>query len=254
MVEHERRFIPDRDDTSAFLAAVSGRLVLDEHHRSSPVAYTRTTYMDTDDLTMLRSCRGAIARRVRLREYASAQGLEHDASLTGACFLELKESAGAVRTKQRFSAAPQLVWSMVNDGADLVAPFGGGAGRLGPGALTPRLTTWYRRWSFHASDETESVRVSLDESIAYCRPVRSGGAGAVAMPEQIVACGPSRVIEVKHIGAAPTWLTTAIECLHEAPRFSKFRDGMEALMRAGDDDGEPVRLTEPMPVPDYLGV
>ena len=102
--EIEQRFLLTRAQTVAFLRAVSTHTVPELHDRARPLSFTRTTYLDSVDLAYLRSCAGRVARRLRLREYAVASTLVEPPLLTGHCFLELKQSAGAVRSKLRLAA------------------------------------------------------------------------------------------------------------------------------------------------------
>jgi len=47
--EHEERFILTRAQVTRFFAAIGGRVTLETYDRGRPIAYTRTTYFDTDD-------------------------------------------------------------------------------------------------------------------------------------------------------------------------------------------------------------
>ncbi len=114
--EIEQRFLLTHAQTVAFLRAVSAHIVPELHDRARPLSFTRTTYLDSVDLAYLRSCAGRVARRLRLREYAVASTLLEPPLLTGDCFLELKESAGTVRSKLRL-AAPRLVVERIIDGS-----------------------------------------------------------------------------------------------------------------------------------------
>jgi hypothetical protein len=269
-LEHERRFILDRGQTEVFLAATADHLQLAEHHNQSPVAYTRTTYLDTDEMEYLSSCtddaagRGAIARRLRIREYAAAADTEASPILTGICFIELKESMGSMRKKRRFAAPRGVLANMVRCRGELEPGWAEPGAvahslveiqrRLGRARLRSCLQTWYRRWSFRA--KTEAIRVTLDEGLAFSRPpgvakmCASGPqslSGQSAQPKQVASYGPGRVLEIKLKGRAPAWLVAAMDELPEAPEFSKFQTGMEVLMRCD----LPVRTaaTRPMTIP-----
>ena len=67
-VEHEERFVLTRAQVMRFLTAIGTRAIVETYDRARPIAYTRTTYFDTDDSVYLRSCDSPIARRLRLRE------------------------------------------------------------------------------------------------------------------------------------------------------------------------------------------
>ena len=107
--EIEQRFLLTRAQTVGFLRAVSSHTVPELHDRARPLSFTRTTYLDSVDLAYLRSCAGRVARRLRMREYAVASNLVERPLLTGHCFLELKQSAGAVRSKLRLAAPREIL-------------------------------------------------------------------------------------------------------------------------------------------------
>src|SRR4029079_15274534 len=101
--------------------------------------------------------------------------------------------------------------------------------------LAPRLTTWYRRSS--ATGEEKRVRITYDENLSFCRPrpvSRLGtdiGIEVSPRPNDVVAAGPPRVLEIKYWGQLPAWLASAVADLGPAPHFSKCRVGMIALSR-----------------------
>ena len=103
----ERKFVPSRAEMTAFRALVSRRLEHRIYDPSRPLAFARTTYLDTSDLHYYHSQARGVARRLRLREYAAAD----DASpprLTGVAFLELKSTSAGLRSKVRLSVSPRL--------------------------------------------------------------------------------------------------------------------------------------------------
>src|SRR3954468_23684645 len=73
--EHEKRFLLTRAQAVTFFGAVGGRATVELYDRGRPLSFTRTTYLDTDDLSYFRSCEGPVARRLRIREYAVAASL-----------------------------------------------------------------------------------------------------------------------------------------------------------------------------------
>lgn len=239
--EIEQRFLLTHAQTVAFLRAVSAHIVPELHDRARPLSFTRTTYLDSVDLAYLRSCAGRVARRLRLREYAVASTLLEPPLLTGDCFLELKESAGPVRSKIRL-AAPRLVVERIIDGSletdsaldCLAAPGAKEAlaalrAEIAARRPIPCLTTWYRRSSLTGEDGR--VRITLDQGLSFCEPQHLGDAGEVATPSGVVARGPARILEVKRHGQPPAWLERATAGLVPAPSFSKFQMGMVALRR-----------------------
>lgn len=210
-------------------------LELDVYDAERPVAYSRTTYLDTDQQDFYRSCQeGPVARRLRIREYAAAARLDELPELTGMPFLEYKESSGARRRKARFAAPPDVITALI-DGKELpdvwhrqlaqepeIQAF---EAAFREQLLAPRMTTWYRRVSLSAP----GVRVTLDEGIWFCPPVRPGNAGEPATPELAAAGGPGRIVEVKVQDQAPPWLVEAMDGLTESTHFSKFVAGTATL-------------------------
>ena len=97
--------------------------------------------------------------------------------------------------------------------------------------MAPRLTTWYRRAAMTA--ESGRVRITLDERLTFCRPQNVGvvGAEVAPSPADVIAPGPARILEIKHWGDRPVWLTWALTGLQPAHDFSKFRIGMGAMAR-----------------------
>ncbi len=241
--EREQRFLLTRAQTVAFLRAVSAHAVPELHDRARPLSFTRTTYLDSVDLAYLRSCAGRVARRLRLREYAVASNLTEAPLLTGLCFLELKQSAGTVRSKVRLAAPRRALERLVAGSFDTDTDLddaldGDGAGRAALATLraevvsrrpVPCLTTWYRRSCL--SGESGRVRITLDQGLSFCEPQRLGEAGDDATPSAIIARGPARIVEIKLQGEAPAWLARATASLTPAPSFSKFQMGMAALRR-----------------------
>jgi hypothetical protein len=237
--EREQRFLLTRAQTVAFLRAVSTHTMPELHDRARPLSFTRTTYLDSVDLAYLRSCTGRVARRLRLREYALASTLTEAPLLTGLCFLELKQSAGTVRSKVRVSAPARALERIVDGSLD--AELGDAIDDDGRAALATLraevaarrpvrcLTTWYRRSCLSA--ENGRVRITLDQGLSFCEPHHLGVAGEDATPHEIIARGPARILEVKLQGEPPPWLARATAGLAPAPAFSKFQMGMVALRR-----------------------
>jgi hypothetical protein len=230
MDEHELRFIVERGEAVGFFRRAAGRLTEDVFDASRPVAYTRTTYLDTDRLDFFHGDGGLTARRVRVREYALATSADAPARLTGLCVLELKETAGSRRAKVRYAATPERIARILESGA----PDGDCPRELGEvfgaGPLTPCIATWYRRLAFSGADG--GVRVTLDLDLAFCRPRPLGEAGELAAPGGVLAEFPRAVLEVKWGAEAPAWLRRALRQLQPAWSFSKFHTGMIATTDA----------------------
>jgi hypothetical protein len=262
-IEHERRFVLTRAQAVRFMAAVGPHVTLELHDRTRPIAYTRTTYFDTEDLTYFRSCQGPVARRLRLREYALAPDLGQTPTLTGACYLELKQNEGDARSKLRVAAPPELISRLVERQGGRAGDAGGESPtldarhkaedlvldqlvehtvalqaierELSQHRVEPRIATWYRRVSLAGNDG--GVRITMDDGLTFSRPRPPGHAGEPAMPgPEVIAYGPPRVLEIKFLGGPPDWLAAAAEDLTPLAHFSKFRMGMTAL-RQHDDLG-----------------
>jgi hypothetical protein len=239
--EREQRFLLTRAQTVTFLRTVASHAAPELHDRARPLSFTRTTYLDSVDLAYLRSCAGRVARRLRLREYALASNLTEAPLLTGLCFLELKQSAGTMRSKIRLAAPARTLERIVDGSFDANVDLDDDIddeGRIALATLraevaarrpVPCLTTWYRRSCL--SGEEGRVRITLDQGLSFCDPHRLGEAGEDATPSEIIARGPARILEVKLQGESPLWLAHATAGLPPAPAFSKFQMGMVALRR-----------------------
>jgi len=236
--ERERRFLLSRAETVAFLRAVGSKCTPERYDRRRPVSYTRTTYLDTADLSYFRSSRDGVARRLRVREYATASTLNEVPILSGLSCLELKQSTGSARSKVRFAAPPRTLRRVLAGEAQLDIDDDSPAQLMALSALraelagrrvAPCLTTWYRRTCL--TGEEGRVRITLDQGLSFCEPEALGEDGEPGAPARIVARGPARILEVKYFGDTPAWLARATAPLIAAPTFSKFRMGMMALQR-----------------------
>jgi len=239
-VEHEERFILTRAEVTRFFASIGARATVETYDQARPIAYTRTTYFDTDDSVYLRSGDGPIARRLRLREYAMAASLEDAPILSPTACLELKQNAGTARSKVRLQASPTLLRHLIERRGQRdpafasLEPLSALAAlekELSIASIAPRLTTWYRRASMTA--ESGRLRITMDERLTFCRAQLVGvvGAEVAPSPADIIAPGPARIIEVKHWGDRPLWLSWALDGMEPAREFSKFKMGMAALNR-----------------------
>ncbi|MBI2898184.1 MAG: VTC domain-containing protein [Deltaproteobacteria bacterium] len=231
--EVERKFVATREVVRDFLSSVARWVSPVVYDRARPVAYTRTTYLDSDAMDYLRSDTGRDSVRVRLRvrEYAAAFGPLDVPVLTGRCFLELKESVGTVRRKVRFSAPPRAIGRLVATSAraghlpDGLPPII--ANRLRRDRPAPRVATWYRRASF--VDAPSRARITVDDSIQICKPSWPGSAGVPPAPRDALATLGCVIVELKHSGDPPEWLARAAAALGRATELSKFVLAMGAL-------------------------
>jgi SPX domain protein involved in polyphosphate accumulation len=242
--QHEQRFLLTRTQAVAFFAAVARHTKAETYDAGRPVSYTRTSYFDTDALDYFHSCAGPDASRLRVREYASASSLEDTPILSALAFLELKTNNGSERTKFRITAASATLRLLIqrrelpfseHGGVTLDGDLETLRRALTAPTLAPRLTTWYRRTCLSAEDRR--VRITYDENLSFCHPrpvARLGtdiGIEVAPRPNDVVAAGPPRILEVKYWGELPDWVASPLKDLKEAPHFSKFRMGMMALGR-----------------------
>lgn len=234
--ERERKFLVSPPRAESLAAAIARHAQPVIHDRARPVAWTRTTYLDTDDLAYLRSSAdGRTSRRIRVREYATARDTADEPRLTGACFLELKETRRAARVKRRIPAAAKEISALLA-GSTAVAEVLAIAApalvrRILHDAPRARACTWYRREAFVSDDG--AVRISIDHGLAFGEAPEFGPAGDPATPSRLLERVDIRVVEVKAPGPEPAWLAPLLEDLEEARGFSKFRLAMAALGAQG---------------------
>lgn len=247
--DHELRYLLSHAEMRRFLDAIAARAAIEIYDRERPISYTRTTYLDTDDLTYFRTGDDQPARRLRVREYAIAAKAKDAPILSGVAFVELKEHDGPTRRKIRLAASPAEIAQLLANrkagpSSNMTAGQAELARELARPTMAPRLATWYRRLCLTA--EARRVRITLDENLTFCRPQSIGDPGSVAAPRarDVIAAFPARVLEVKHCGDMPFWLGPALESLQPAESFSKFRMGMTALAHAGEGELETEPETE----------
>ena len=205
----ERKFLLDVATATDVWLRASEHLRPQLRDATRPITYHRTTYFDTPDHAYYRGT-GGVARRIRVREYATACAPGTPPVLMRPCFLELKQSSHGLRSKARLELeAPEV--------GNHLEQFGGAG-------LMPCLTTWYKRVAL--TDSTESIRVTLDSELAYCPP-QPIGAPCTTEPQAFARAG-ALVLEIKSWGHMPAWLAMLVRSLQETQDFSKFRAGMQA--------------------------
>jgi hypothetical protein len=253
---HELRFLLTRGEAARFLEGAASRASKTTYDPDRPISYTRTTYFDTADAAYLSSAAGEPARRLRVRQYASAGAPGEAPVFSGVGYIELKQHLGTARSKVRLAATAGEIASLLADpdaavGAAVTAGRGPSplyilAQELAIETMAPRLSTWYRRTCLTVAGQP--MRITLDEGLQFCLPQPIGRAGRLATPlaREVVAAFPARILEVKHCGGLPAWLDTLLAGSRPAPtHFSKFRIGMEAL---GVENPELARPTTADPV------
>ncbi len=204
----ERKFLLEAEIAGDIWLRASARLQPRLWDAGRPITYHRTTYFDTPDHAYYRGT-GPVAQRVRVREYASAPMAGAPLELKSPCFLELKRSSHGRRSKMRLEVdASEIDRHLAQVGETLL----------------PCLTTWYQRAAL--TDDTESIRITLDTDIHYCPPQQIG-APCGATPAAF-ARASSPILEIKTWGPLPGWLRALVRSIEEATDFSKFRAGMQA--------------------------
>lgn len=232
--EVEERFLVESEEAHAFLDEVRPHLRMYLRDPDQPVEFVRTTYFDTDALTLFRSELPAGAWRVRIRQYASAPDQQTPPRLGETCAFEVKESTREGRRKLRLVGTPAEIARFVGGGDDeprngrLPSLLDHAARAVQLGHLVPQLTTWFRRLSFAAAH----ARVTLDQRIEFARPNGLGMPGEAGAPGAVVGHGPPLVLEIKLRQPPEGWLADAMRRLFLATEFSKFRDGVLALRQS----------------------
>lgn len=228
--ERERKFVATPRGSLRFLERLSGQTVAETPDSSRPVTYNRTTYLDTADLLYLRSRLSGPARKLRIREYASAPVEGVAPSLLPVCFLELKESRGGARVKTRLQTDPVSLAPLLAGRAG-TAPCAAAHETLraliARDRPVPKVTSWYRRTT--RMDKDRSLRITVDSGICFTEPVAPGSIPTSAFPENAFARLPFTIVEVKCPGDLPSWLVAELDSLAEVHGFSKFEQGMALL-------------------------
>jgi hypothetical protein len=232
--EVEHRFCLDWMQAQAFLGCVAGRLTTDVYDPDRPASFLLTTYFDTADHRMFNSSGNVGRARVRLRQYASALTGESRAMVGETCSFEVKLSIFESRRMARAVGAPSDLQRLLHGGAwrdprlTELRALRHAARAVGSGKLRPVLTTWFRRLSRSAP----GIRVTLDDQIAFARPVPLAQPGQRGEPGDVFRRVDHLVLEVKLSAPPPAWLSEAMRLVRLTGRDSKFHDGMRSALRA----------------------
>ena len=219
--QRERKFLLDAHTAFSFWEIATSYLRPHRPELSRPLAYVRTTYFDTDDFAYFRGHASPTARRLRVREYASAADPHEVPELTGECVVELKQSSAGRRSKSRVKMRP----------ADVSSYLARYASVHHDSPLSPCMTSWYQRSAL--TDAHDRLRVTLDSRIRFCAPVTVGSECDGVEPRGVIAHGPAFVLELKLWDEPPVWLVSALRGVEEAVGFSKFAAGMRAAEECG---------------------
>ncbi len=238
MASYERRYVLCPVEAAEVVGSLGAHLTRELHDPARPISFTRTTYLDTADLEYLRSSYGPVARRLRVRQYATARGPHDVPVFTSPAYLELKESFGTTRLKRRLAMSPRLLTAVLAGAvrlldlmaAEVFPSLARVVAQLNGQILRPTLTTWYRRSSYASADG--AVRLTIDRQLVFAAGEAVGEIGQRGTPRRILAAGPARVLEVKCAATPPAWLTSALSGRREASWFTKYRCGMEVVQPA----------------------
>ena len=240
--QRERRFRVEPGEAARVLDQLARRLPLLSYAPGSTLTYVVTTYFDSpgrDYLAVIERTGGHLSLKLRVREYLAV--LDGDQALvpTPSCFLERKERIGDVRLKQRIELAKSELARVLRRDASLEgdeAVVRALEAELAARALEPVLVSGYRRRVF---GDDAGLKVTVDEQIGFhTPPARLYEQYAALVPDVLgppLGHGPACVLELKQPRglAAPDWLTSLVAELAPIDRFSKFREGMRLMKRAG---------------------
>lgn len=213
--ECERKFVVPADSAARFLERIESRTALELADPARPVSYNRTTYLDTPDRFFFRSSRNAVARKLRIREYATARVTGAPPAFSSDIYFEVKESGEGFRSKIRIPFSSPIAEILSRE------PF---RDVLGARPIVPVLTTFYRRVRRTCLDVPVSVTVDTD--VRFSPPVDPGCALICSHPLFFLR---HSIIELKTTGALPAWLLDELDPSDEAATFSKFEHGMRLL-------------------------
>jgi hypothetical protein len=215
--EREVRFLVDPAAAESQLREILPWLTPEVHDPDRPVAWTRTTYLDTAENRYFLASERAVVQRLRVREYGSAPDLESAPRFSGLSSLELKVTHGCRRKKVRWWAPSDLVTGAISGERDALACCPRILRRHLRRALRPRVVTWYRRLAFTTATPSQ-VRLTIDLDLRFTRP-----------DGRLLASWDSAVVEAKSSGEPPAWLAAVLGRLGDPQAFSKFRAGMLLL-------------------------
>ncbi len=224
--DQERRFQPARESLDSVLRTLQPWTEPRIYDSGLPFAFTRTTYLDTEGLDFLGSCRAGHTQRLRLREYAGTADLAVPPVLSGTRFLELKRNTGERRTKVRLPVSANEAEALLSGAA---LPEQSAVTTLlrqaASAPVKPWVTAWYRRSTLATPDS--SVRITLDEGLVFALPPERIGTGPATPSRLLDHAPPATLLEVKWRGSAPSWLEWLLWMLEPfETRGSKFEQGM----------------------------
>lgn len=246
---------------SRLRAELDARL-LSHHHGASPVAammrhYTTTVYFDTADRQL---CRAAVAGgehvKLRAREYYDLLPLAELATDESELlrsqpivWLELKRRAGDHSAKRRVGVPKyRLVQFLQSPGVDpelrsiqrrslgaegdeVLGEMLEFLGQLSAPVQTSAIVNYARSaWQ----DERGAIRVTVDEELAAFAPYAGMWQRDLPLTRRFLGrparAEPLAIIEVKHLGSSPAWLTEALAGFGAVRSgYSKFQEASIAI-------------------------
>ena len=231
--EVEHRFLVDPLQYKAFIGCVAPHLS-SEVRDTSPVSHLLTTYYDTPDRKFFNATGRVEHARVRLRRHATSPGAEAPPVVSDLCAFEVKVSIFESRRIARLVDTPTNIDALLYRGGwradeDLmeIPALRHAARAVAMGRLRPVMSTYYRRVSLCAP----GVLITVDDGIAYSRPVPLDGAEPVGEPEGVFHRSPQQILEVKLSVTPPAWLGDAMRLLRQPNRPSKYQEGMTTWQR-----------------------
>lgn len=231
--EVEHRFLVDPLQYKAFIGCVAPHLS-SEVRDTSPVSHLLTTYYDTPERKLYHATGRVEHARIRLRRHATSPGADAPAVPSDLCAFEVKMSIFESRRIARLVDTPARVDALLYRGGwradeDLmeIPALRHAARAVAMGRLRPVMTTYFRRVSLCAP----GVLITVDDKIAYARPVPLDGPDPVGEPDGVFHRSHQQILEVKLSVLAPPWLGDAMRLLRQPNRPSKFQEGMTTWQR-----------------------
>ena len=231
--EVEHRFLVDPLQYKAFIGCVAPHLAR-EVRDTSPVSHLLTTYYDTPERKLYHATGRVEHARIRLRRHATSPGADAPAVPSDLCAFEVKMSIFESRRIARLVDTPARVDALLYRGGwradeDLmeIPALRHAARAVAMGRLRPVMTTYFRRVSLCAP----GVLITVDDKIAYARPVPLDGPDPVGEPDGVFHRSHQQILEVKLSVLAPPWLGDAMRLLRQPNRPSKFQEGMTTWQR-----------------------
>jgi hypothetical protein len=237
---YERKYLVPDNVAVAIRNELLPHLDVDSHTPADSVRgyAVYSLYLDTPSLDLYRHTRQGLKDRFKLR----IRYYDHDPD--GAAYVEVKERSNGLVFKRRYRADRPLVEAMLRDPQcePLVHALGNGARnsaldefskrRQSLGA-DPKLFVAYEREAYNSKSEPK-VRITFDRRIIANAAARTAGLNIPRFGSNVG--GLNVLIEFKHAGPPPAWLTDVLAQFKlRRGSFSKFAEGLDVLGLSGQD-------------------